>query len=74
MPLRDRIAGLAKRHVIWKRLPEVLNDYVFHSEAAIGMSVAFTIGVGAVLMLISFGSTLRPYTKHYRLIHPNRFA
>lgn len=51
-------------------MPGLLNDRVFHSEAAIGKSLAITIGVGAVLMLISFGSTLRPYRKHYRLIHP----
>jgi hypothetical protein len=51
-------------------MPGVLNDYVFHSEAAIGTSLAITIGAGAVLMLIAFASTQRPYRNHYRLLHP----
>ncbi len=51
-------------------MPGVLNDYVFHSEAAIGMSLAITIGVGAVLMLIAFAATQRPYRDHYRLLNP----
>ncbi len=51
-------------------MPGVLNDYVFHSEAAIGKSIALTIGAGAVLMLIVFGATQRPYRNHYRMLHP----
>jgi len=51
-------------------MPGVLNDYVFHSEAAIGKSIAITIGAGAVLMLIAFASTQRPYRKHYGMLHP----
>jgi hypothetical protein len=51
-------------------MPGVLNDYVFHSEAAIGKSIAITIGTGAVLMLIVFASTQRPYRNHYRMLHP----
>jgi MFS family permease len=50
-------------------MPGVLNDYVFHSEAAIGTSLAITIGAGAVLMLIAFAATQRPYRNHYRLLH-----
>lgn len=51
-------------------MPGVLNDYVFHSESAIGKSLALTIGAGAVLMLLAFAFTLRPYSGHYRLLHP----
>ncbi len=51
-------------------MPGVLNDYVFHSEAALGTSLAITIGAGAVLMLIAFAATQRPYRDHYRLLHP----
>jgi MFS family permease len=51
-------------------MPGVLNDYVFHSEAAIGTSLAITIGAGAVLMLVAFASTQRPYRNHYRMLHP----
>ena len=50
-------------------MPGVLNDYVFHSEAAIGTSIAITIGAGAVLMLIAFASTQRPYRNHYSMLH-----
>jgi MFS family permease len=51
-------------------MPGVLNDYAFHSEAALGTSVAITIGAGALLMLIAFALTQRPYRTHYRLLHP----
>jgi hypothetical protein len=51
-------------------MPGVLNDYVFHSEAAIGTSIAITIGTGAVLMLILFAWTQRPYRQHYEMLHP----
>lgn len=51
-------------------MPGVLNDYVFHSEAAIGKSIAITIGAGAILMLIVFLSTQRPYRNHYQMLHP----
>jgi MFS family permease len=51
-------------------LPGVLNDYVFHSEAAIGTSIALTIGAGAILMLVVFVSTHRPYRNHYHMLHP----
>ncbi|HEX4135327.1 MAG TPA: MFS transporter [Bryobacteraceae bacterium] len=50
-------------------MPGVLNDYVFHSEAAIGKSIAITIGAGAVLMLIVFLATQRPYRNHYRMLN-----
>jgi MFS family permease len=50
-------------------MPGVLNDYFFHSEAAIGKSVAITIFAGAVLMLLLFVATQRPYRKHYALLH-----
>jgi MFS family permease len=51
-------------------MPGLLNDYVFHRESAIGTSLAITIGAGAVLMLLAFAATLRPYSGHYRILHP----
>jgi len=51
-------------------MPGLLDDHVFHSEAAIGTSLAITIAAGAVLMLIAFASTQRPYRNHYRMLHP----
>ncbi len=51
-------------------MPGLLNDYVFHNEMAIGTSLAITIGTGALLMLIAFAATQRPYRDHYRMLHP----
>ena len=51
-------------------MPGLLNDYVFHRESAIGTSLAISIGAGALLMLVAFAATLRPYSHHYRLLHP----
>lgn len=51
-------------------MPGVLNDYVFHNEMAIGTSLAITIGAGALLMLVAFSFTQRPYRDDYRMLHP----
>jgi len=48
-------------------LPGVFNDYLFKNEKMIGASVAITIAGAAVLMLVLFAATLRPYRAHYRL-------
>ncbi len=48
-------------------LPGVFNDYLFKNEKMIGPSVAITIAGAAVLMLILFAATMRPYRVHYRL-------
>jgi MFS family permease len=49
-------------------LPGVFNDYVFHDEHMIGVSLALTIGGASVLMLLVFLATLRPYRIHYRMM------
>jgi len=49
-------------------LPGLLNDSVFGSEA-IGTAAAITIGIGAVMMVVAFGLTAKPYRTHYKLIH-----
>ena len=51
-------------------MPGLLDDYLFHSETAIGASLAITIGAGALLMLFAFAATQRPYRDHYTLLHP----
>ena len=35
-------------------LPAVLNDYLFHSEQAIGTSLAISMGIGAMLTVAAF--------------------
>jgi MFS family permease len=50
-------------------VPGLLDDYVFHSEAAIGTSVAITIAAGAVLMFALFAATRAPYKRHYAMLH-----
>src|SRR6266566_7234129 len=48
-------------------LPGVFNDYLFQDEKMIGSSVALTTAGAAVLMLVLFRATLRPYRSHYQL-------
>ncbi len=51
-------------------LPGLLNDTIFDSNA-IGTAAAITIGIGAVMMIVSFGLTARPYRAHYNLMNPD---
>jgi MFS family permease len=48
-------------------LPGVFNDYLFHNGKMIGYSLALTIGMAALLMLLSAVATLRPYRTHYQV-------
>ena len=48
-------------------LPGFLNDRAFGSEA-IGTAAAITIGVAAVMMIVAFGVTAKPYRAHYKLM------
>lgn len=48
--------------------PGVLNNYFFHDEKMLGPSLAITISIGAVLMLILFAVTVRPYRRHFQLM------
>jgi MFS family permease len=49
-------------------LPGVFNDFLFHNENMIGVSLALTIGGASILMLLVFLVTLRPYRIHYRMM------
>jgi O-antigen ligase len=51
-------------------MPAILNDYVFKNEKMIGVSLAITIGAAAMLTLVVFVATFRPYRTHYRMMHP----
>lgn len=56
--------------------PGFLNDRLFHNEGMIGPSMAITIGVAALLMVVVFLATLRPYRVDYEAMHaaPNQIA
>lgn len=45
-------------------LPAVLNDYLFHSEQAIGTSLAISMGIGALLTVAAFRMLYAPYRRH----------
>jgi MFS family permease len=47
-------------------LPPFLSDKVFHNEKMIGVALAITIGCAAIVMLLIFWATIRPYRIHYK--------
>ena len=47
-------------------LPGLFNDHLFHNGKMVGASVALTIGGAAVLMLVVFRATYRPYRVDYQ--------
>ena len=49
-------------------LPGVLNDYFFHDPNKVGYSLAITITIGALGMLIAIRSTYGAYRKHYAML------
>jgi MFS family permease len=49
-------------------LPGVFNDFLFHNEKMIGLSLSLTIGGASILMLLVFLATLRPYRIHCRMM------
>ncbi len=49
-------------------LPGVFNDYLFHNEKMIGVSLSMTIGAASILMMATILATLRPYRRHYEMM------
>jgi hypothetical protein len=49
-------------------MPGLLNDRLFHDEKMLGPSLAITIGLASVLMLIAFRATYSSYRAHDRLM------
>jgi MFS family permease len=49
-------------------LPGVFNDYLFHNPNMVGYSLAITIAIGAIGMLIAFRSTYGAYRTHYEMM------
>jgi len=53
-------------------LPGLLTDYLFHSETKIGVALAITITVSAVLMGFTFWATYRPFRRHFLMEKASR--
>jgi sugar phosphate permease len=49
-------------------LPGVFNDYLFHNPNMVGYSLAMTITIGAIGMLIAITSTFKAYRTHYDMM------
>jgi len=49
-------------------MPGVFNNYWFHDEKMLGPSLAITMSIGAVLMLVLFVVTIRPYKRHFQMM------
>jgi MFS family permease len=47
-------------------LPGLLNDYLFHNEKMLHVSLALTITAASILMMVTFRAAYRPYREHYR--------
>jgi MFS family permease len=53
-------------------IPGVLNDYLFHNENMIGVSLSLTVGCASILMLLVFLATLRTYRGHYEMMQTSK--
>lgn len=49
-------------------LPGLLNDRLFHDEKMVGPSIAITVGVSSVLMLVAYLSAFGAYRRDYRMM------
>jgi MFS family permease len=49
-------------------LPGYLDDHAFHDPNMIGYSLAITVALGAVMMLILLGATRPFYRRHYQML------
>ena len=51
-------------------LPGLLNDFVFRSESALGLSLGITLSVSTLLAAVSFGWGRREYRLHHEALNP----
>lgn len=80
----NRIRGLASAVVILivnlaglglgSLLPGVFTDYLFRDELRVGDSIALTVALSCFVGLVVVTFTLRPYRRHYALMHPGGAA
>jgi hypothetical protein len=52
-------------------LPAVFTDYLFKDPKMVGASIALTMSIAGVLMLVVISATMRPYRMHYKMMHPS---
>jgi MFS family permease len=52
-------------------LPGLFTDYLFANELKVGNSIALTIALSSTVGLAAVLLTLRPYRRHYALMHPD---
>ncbi len=50
-------------------LPGVFTDYLFSDPNRLGSSIALTMAIAGTIMLTIFSVTMRPYRRHYQMIH-----
>lgn len=50
-------------------MPGLLNDYVFHSDGALGMSLAITLVVSTALGALAFGWARPAYRRHHEALN-----
>ena len=51
-------------------LPGLLNDYVFRSESALGLSLGITLSISTLLAALSFGWGRSEYRRHHEALNP----
>jgi MFS family permease len=51
-------------------LPGVFTDYLFKDPKMIGVSLALTMAVAAIMMIVVISATRRPYREHYLKMNP----
>jgi hypothetical protein len=75
----NRVRGLATAVVILivnlmglglgSLLPGLFTDYLFANELKVGNSIALTIALSSAVGLTAVVLTMRPYRRHYALMH-----
>jgi MFS family permease len=55
-------------------LPGLLNDYVFHSEGAVGASMLLTVVIATFIAGLIFAASRRCYRRDYAIMHANTYA
>ena len=55
--------------ILGPALPGFFNNYVFHNEQMVGVSLALTVGGASLISAILFRATYQSYRKHYAMMH-----
>lgn len=78
----NQIRGLASAVVLFivnlsglglgSLLPGLFNDYLFRDEMKVGQSIALTVALAAASGAVIVSLTLKPYRRHYALMHASQ--